>query len=280
MVDIITALSVHPNLEFLDLDCNRLSKNGCVALATLLRYSATELQRLFISQNDIGDDGIEALVPALTICSYLEQLHLHNNPSITTRGWQRLATILESSNCNLLELDVDQNNVDDEAATTYANSLANNRTLQTLNLDNNPSITDDGWKAFSKLLCDTSSVNATFLSNHTLYDLGHEGNGNAIIGSFLELNRRDDEEEVAVIKILQNHEDFDMLPFFEWEFKVLPIILGWFERAFTYEMPEDFEPNIERQKLSSIYQFVRGMPVLYVETRLRKELDNIKAKKS
>ena len=31
-------------------------------------------------------------------------------------------------------------------------------------------------------------------------------------------------------------------------------------------------------KLSIIYQFVRGMPVLYVETRLRKELEDIKAK--
>ena len=42
------------------------------------------------------------------------------------------------------------------------------------------------------------------------------------------------------------------------------------------EMPENFEPNIERRKLSTVYQFVRGMPVLYVETRLRKELEDIK----
>ena len=42
-------------------------------------------------------------------------------------------------------------------------------------------------------------------------------------------------------------------------------------------MPEDFEANIERRKISSIYQFVRGMPLLYVETRLRKELEDIKA---
>ena len=67
-----------------------------------------------------------------------------------------------------------------------------------------------------------------------------------------------------------------MQPFFEWEFKVLPIILGWLERASVCDMPEGFEPNIEERKLSTIYQFVRGMPVLYVETRLRKELEDIK----
>lgn len=44
--------------------------------------------------------------------------------------------------------------------------------------------------------------------------------------------------------------------------------------------PEDFEPNIGPRKLSSIYQFVRGMPLEYVETRLRKELEDIKSKES
>ena len=37
MVDIITALSMHPHLQRLDLDGNHLRKNGCVALATLLQ---------------------------------------------------------------------------------------------------------------------------------------------------------------------------------------------------------------------------------------------------
>jgi len=79
---------------------------------------------------------------------------------------------------------------------------------------------------------------------------------------------------------LQNHNDFDMLPFFEWEFKVLPLVLGWLERASVCDMPRDFEPNIDKRKLSTIYQFVRGMPVLYVETRLRKELEDIKSEES
>jgi hypothetical protein len=73
-----------------------------------------------------------------------------------------------------------------------------------------------------------------------------------------------------------NHNDFDMMPFFEWEFKVLPLMIKWFERASTIEMPEIFKPNIGPRKLSSIYQFVRGMPLLYVETVLRKELEDIK----
>ena len=94
------------------------------------------------------------------------------------------------------------------------------------------------------------------------------------------MNARDDKKEVAVIKILQSHSDFDMLPFFEWEFKVLPLVLSWLDRASSYEMPAGFGPNIRRRKLSTIYQFVRGMPVLYVETRLQKELEDIKVAES
>ena len=45
-------------------------------------------------------------------------------------------------------------------------------------------------------------------------------------------------------------------------------------------MPRGFEPNIEKRKLSTIYQFVRGLPLLYVETCLRKELEDIKAEES
>ena len=58
MVDIITSLSMHPHLHRLDLGGNRLNKNGCVALATLLRCSATELQYLSISDNESMMKGL------------------------------------------------------------------------------------------------------------------------------------------------------------------------------------------------------------------------------
>ena len=281
MVDIITALSMYPHLKHLDLDGNHLSKNGCAALATLVRCSATDLQRLFISRTDIGDDGIEALVPALATCSRLRRLLISDNPSITTRGWQRLATILEAPYTDLICLDVGQNNVDDEAVAAFASALTNNHTLQTLSMNNNPSITAVGWEAFSRVLCDMSSINATFLSNHTLQSVGDIASlSNIVMQRFLDLNARDNKKEVVAIKILQCHSDFDMLPFFEWEFKVLPLVLSWLERASSFTMLRGLRQNIERRKLSTIYQFVRGMPLLYVETRLRKELEDIKVAES
>jgi len=277
LVDIITALSIHPRLQHLDLEDNCLQKNGCIALATLLKCSVTGLQQLDLGSNELDDESIGVLVPVLKNYSHLESLRLTDNDSITSKGWQHLATILENPNSNLKELNLyGRSNFDDKALTVFARSLINNRSLHTLNLNDNQAITDEGWKVLSKSLCDTSSVNSTFLSNHTLRFSGRL-NGVPSLQPLFTLNKIKDKKEVAIIKILQNHNDFDMTPFFEWEFKVLPLMTGWFERASVIDMPKDYEPNIEPRKLSSIYQFIRGMPLLYVETYLTKELEDIKA---
>jgi len=276
LVDIITSLSMHPRLSMLELEDNCLQMNGCMALATLLKCSVTGLQQLDLSSNELNDECVGVLVPVLKNYSHLESLRLSNNTSITSKGCQYLATILESPNSNLKELNLPP--VDDKALTAFARALINNRSLHELNLNYNQAITDEGWEVLSKSLCDTSSIDSTFLSNHTLRFSGRlNGVPSLRLRTMLTLNSRDDKKEVAMIKILQHHDDFDMVPFFEWEFKVLPLMIDWFQRASSITMPSNYDPNIGSRKLSSIYQFVRCMPLLYVETYLIKELEDIKA---
>ena len=120
------------------------------------------------------------------------------------------------------------------------------------------------------------------MSNHTLRRI-HADNSD-VVAPFLGVNRRRHGcvklyGRISTIKILQCHEDFDMQPFFEWEFKCLPLVVKWFENASSCRVPRRFfEPNIERRKLSCIYQFVKGLPLLYVEACLKKQLEDIKAK--
>lgn len=298
MVDIITTLSMHPHIENLSLVGTRLcmSTNGCMALATLLQ-SVTQLQSLDLGDNGLGlsgnkiddvDEGILALVPALKSCSHLEILRLDYNTFITAKGWQHLASILEAPNSSLTTLSIQSNFINDEALAFFTNALINNETLVKLNLNGNQ-VTSKGREPFIKLLCDTSSVNSTFVSNHTLNSIGSfVVNTDQIntIASLLHLNGKvvDNKKQVAMIKILQHHNEFDMSPFYGWEFKVLPLMIDWFERTLPITSIPDigiyFEPNIEPRKLSCIYQFVRDMPVIYVETRLGKELEDINAELS
>ena len=281
LVDIITALSMHPNLQMLYLIGNLIGANGCVALATLLRHSCSMLESLHLASNQIDDEGIDALVPVLKNYGSLNHLWLSSNPSITSRGWQKVASVLESPNSNLESLRIVDNGVEEESVTVFASALRSNCTLKTFSIRSSgeSSLTEEGWESFSNLLCDTSSINATFLSNHTLQSLSSGPKNENLLRPLLKLNNQN-KKYVAKRKILQHHNDFDMTPFFEWEFKVLPLMISWFEIASSITMLDSFEPIIGPRKLSSIYQFVRGMPLLYVETRIRKELEDIKSKES
>mmetsp|Transcript_26470 Transcript_26470/g.48708 ORF Transcript_26470/g.48708 Transcript_26470/m.48708 type:complete len:486 (+) Transcript_26470:181-1638(+) len=273
LVDIIASLSMHPQLQELQLNGTNIGRIESIALATLLPWTTTELHTLDLSNNDIDDEAVEALMSALANGNKLRKLILCNN-FIRARGWRAISTLLASPNCNLEQVFFTDNRINDEGAVIFASVLANNCKLKRLALSYNAAITAEGWAAFSKLLCNTSSVNKTFLSNHTLQDMGgRDATVPPDVSSYLDLNTGTDKKQVAIIKILQNHHHFNMQPLFEWDFKALPLVIGWFERAAA--CPTDFNANIGNRKLSSIYQFIRGIPPLYIESRLNQELSEV-----
>ena len=130
---------------------------------------------------------------------------------------------------------------------------------------------------FSKLVCDASSISETYLSNHTLESLGiplpdHPTD----LVSSMNLNAsNEDKEQVARMKTLQHHSHCNIQPFFEWEFKVLPLMIAWFEKAAT--CTTTFEEKLNKMKLSVTYDFVREFPMLYIEPVTRKEIEDCTA---
>ena len=273
LVNIITALSMHPQLERLDLTWMDIDRNECTALSTLLRCTTTQLQKLNLHGNNIDDDGIELLLPAL--CEHtLQELKLGYNHLITIIGWKAVSTLLETPDSNLETLNISFNNIGDDEARIFANALKSNTTLKTLSLSNSRiGITSEGWAPFSKLLCDTSSINNTFLSNHTLENFGNtEGQPRVVSTSFV-LNNMEDKRKVAITKILRQHSHFNVQPFFEWELKVLPIMINWFTKAATFALPvSDTSDKINKLRLSVIYDFIKALPMLYVEPMTRQEI--------
>jgi len=283
LVDVIVALSMHSPLEHLDLSNMDIGEvNECTALATLLRCTTSELQTLNLGSNNIDDEGVEVLVDALAnVSNKLQVLYLKKNYSITTRGWKAVSTLLEMPGSKLINLDVSpNNNIGAKEALVFAKALVNNSTLKRLAIfvGGNVHTPVEGWRAFSQLLCDTSSVNKTYLSNHTLENLTSEWRSydqsipNDIV-SLLDLNSSlDDKRQVAMFKILRNHSYFNMAPFFEWEFKVLPLIICWFAKAYYHTGEYRDRLKIRRMKLSTIYDFIKEFPMLYIEPVTRKEI--------
>ena len=280
LVDIIAALGMHPQLEELALVSMDIGRNEFTALSTLLRNTTKQLQTLDLCGNNIDDEGVEALAHAIS-GSQLQVLDLSYNPTITIRGWKTLATLLEMPASNLEEVYLNNNNnIGDEGALMFASAPRGNCKLKVLTLHGNR-ITAEGWAHFTRLLCDTSSINNTYLSNHKLRDLAtidlmpyDELPTN--LRSSLELNASsEDKEQIAMTKILQHHSHFNVQPFFEWEFKVLPLLVNWLEKART--RTSDFDEKIKRTKLSITYDFVREFPMLYIEPVTSKEIEECSA---
>jgi len=160
----------------------------------------------------------------------------------------------------------------DDGAIALVDALKGNKSMEEMCFDpDSARVTSVGWSAFSKLLCDTSSVNATYLSNHYLTTIGTYDDEDAPeeVNQLLSSNKHP-AEHVAIHKILKSHPDFDMEPFFEWKLKVLPIVVSWFGRVWNLAdehswISDESAEEIQSRQLSTMYNFVRGMPLLTID---------------
>lgn len=207
----------------------------------------------------------------------METLSLNYN-RIGDTGCQALSTLLEDPSCNIQTLNLLHNQINNEGINNLVNSLSNNIKLKELKLGGNQMDNENEVKeAFVKLLCNTTSINATYSSNHTLTKLPlpnfHMGNQLVVL---LKLNKGTNKKYVAMIKILKYHPNIDMEQLFEWgpndekNLMALPYVVAWFDRAEeAAEMTRDYlgereAYNTKERKLSAIYQFALAMPLMFI----------------
>ena len=248
---------------------DKLLVNGCIfgagsarQLSLALGRCNKSLRTIWLDRNQMGEEQLVEIIEALSAHPQLEEVELPRM-NIGRNGCTALANLLRSTATELRHFDLSGNGIDDNGALVFANALASNRKLKTLDLSSNTGITAEGYSSFSNVLCDTSSINATFLSNHTLESLGGAPSLPFDIRCSLALNlSSEDKKQVAIKKILKQHQRFDMQPFFEWDLKVLPLAVAWFERARSIENNEE-AGIIDKCKLDAIYQFIRAMPEVF-----------------
>eukprot|EP00984_Skeletonema_dohrnii_P001057 scaffold329_cov92-Skeletonema_dohrnii-CCMP3373.AAC.8 len=255
------------NIEHLRLAWNVFSVSGLNSLVELVKR-ATILKSLNVCGNAVDDEGLQCLVEGIVNCCSLQTLHLSGNHLITAVGLRSIAPFFQSDNCCLVKLELWGVDFGDEGAAALADGLKGNKSLTTLKFTSDGSgITERGWTAFSKLLCDTSSVNNTYLSNHTLERIGgYSMNGTTPdIVEYLTFNKLQ-KSAAAMCKILVCHPDIDIKPLFQWKLKCLPLVVTWLESARSY-LGNVNESTLVFQcrQLSALYKFVRGTPQLAVD---------------
>ena len=95
--------------------------------------------------------------------------------------------------------------------------------------------------------------------------------------SALELNQIG-EGLVAIEKILKHHRHFDIQPFLQWNFKVLPLLVGWLE--YVDDLSDEHINETKMRKLTVIYEFVQSLPKLFVLTYSLQELSALRYEQS
>jgi hypothetical protein len=273
------------SLKTITLTHNDIGDDGVSSLVPGLA-SLRSLEKLNLRGNSIGDLGFQALVEGMSNCCSLTTLDLSHNRSITVSGLRSLATLFRSDSSSLIEVSLYGIHVGDEGAVALADGLKGNKTLKNLGFNCYPfssyhngrhlviatGLTSAGWSAFSKLLCDTSTVNTTYLSNHTLEAIGTYAGAPDDVKHYLALNKHVADDEVAIQKIVESHPDFNVESMFQWKLKLLPHVMSTLGRVGSSRVFYDdcFDTLITEEKsveafrsmkLSTVYKFVRGMPV-------------------
>ena len=278
-------------------------------LSAMLQSERCCLTSLSLNNIPLNDDAAAALADALKGCKSLTDLSLWDDDlsgyreqiPILIRGIEQsrsiqklvidgdrlgesvlnsLSAMLQS--CCLASLSLGYIALGDDVAVALADALKGNKSLKHLLFLFNPDdLTRVGWSAFSELLCDTSSVNNTHASNHTLQEVGYFGlwsNHPQDVKQLLALNGLPD-KHAAIQKILKYHPDFDVETFLgdKSKRKLLPLVMSWFERVARQQAESERSKSarfrgiflaelvsteeIQKRQLSTMCKVVRSMPL-------------------
>ncbi|KAL9187855.1 hypothetical protein ACHAXT_006233 [Thalassiosira profunda] len=228
-----------------------------ISTIEIIGISSSEERHGHAPPRMLTDDSAGAVVDLVTNCPGLKKLDLSSN-QIGDRGCTELASLLESPNASIQQLIILGSRIRDEGVMAFAGALRkNNTTLKKLRLAPICELSDETWKAFSKVICDKSSIDATLQSNHTLQRL--QLHRRSILTyrliALLRLNRGSaDERSVAHQKMHKFHlsGNFDLAPFYAMDLNCMPLVLGFVGNA-SEELRGDF---------SIFHRIVRNFPQL------------------
>ena len=155
--------------------------------------------------------------------------------------------------------------MDDDCALLLADALKHNTRLQVLALGGN-NITVDGWKAFSALICNKSSLMETVTSNHVLEDLGIFDE--PLVDDLLALNQSDDKHAVAMNKAIKFHLNELVVTM---GVKLLPTIMA----CIGVDQKTACSEYLRCDLLASMFSIVHSTPSLFEYASHKSDQDSV-----
>ena len=251
-----------------------ISANGWRSFFGVLSSPTCGITKLSLQNTPMDSDGLASLGETLALSTTLQSLDMSRNPSIDAAGWKRFFECLRSPEAAAKSLDISSCNINNELAIMIATVLEQKTCLKGLRMLWNERITLAGWKRFfnimlkcnsccsleelvlmfisddmerrhekletclSHRLCNESSIDNIYSSNHTLQLVAVFRNWSPELRCLFELNKNMDKAAVAREKILDRHffsggetnkvQVFDQMPR-----ATLPYSLEWIGRGNT-----------------------------------------------
>jgi len=154
--DFIEGLCGHPSLTRLENSHGKLGSKGCTAIGKVLKHTQSKLKSLRLRFCQLDDEGMIILCDGLVGNSAIKDLSFHGNTNITPVGWRALSTVLQHTNCKLIDLDLSYAGINDESANILGSALCGLSSLKVLSLYNNRSISSEGWQTLFRYLSQTT----------------------------------------------------------------------------------------------------------------------------
>ena len=214
------------------------------------------------SNTTIGDNAMSMIVESINEnpTKILRNLDLYGNRGLRTATINSCAKLISDHSSNLHSIALDGSILDDDTVCILVNAIAQNKQSKLEHLNMTPirtslcQISNVGWGAFSKLLCDPSSINDTYNSNHILSSLGYTNQLFLECGCPPELLYYLDWNEMGIgkdLKILKTHfvDNFNLDYFKDVPLNVMPHFLSWLGNAPNLSMSSD-----------GLYSFIQHIP--------------------
>ncbi|KAL3794301.1 hypothetical protein HJC23_012426 [Cyclotella cryptica] len=209
---------------------------GWLAITSAILTSPFPLKLMDIRGNEnINDDVISSLAEVLIEKkNTIKEVNLGRFPEVTSTGWSVLYSAFLAPMPNLTEVYIGNESFAGINMDPFWNGLCNKPSLRVLILSW-AHLSTVGWDAFSKVLCDNSSLHAIQHSNHTLRQILGEFRDRSTIpdnvDNLLEMNRSGNASDVARLKVIQFYSGINIESVVndqhEMQTKLVPSVISW-----------------------------------------------------
>ena len=163
-----------------ELHINKCILGECKELSRILGHNNCSLHSLSLNGIDTTDTEISTIISSLAISpnKRLRKLDLSQNINLGSKTIDSCVKLLSDPLSNLNLIAISDAILDDERAHALATAISQNKKSKLEYLNLTPGglpcrMTRTGWMEFTIALCDPSSVNSTYTSNHKLISIGY-----------------------------------------------------------------------------------------------------------